>query len=991
MTTDYKNTINLPETRFAMKADLAKREPAMLADWETRQLYHQIQRETAGRERIFVLHDGPPYANGVIHLGHALNKILKDTVVKSKLMAGYRSPYVPGWDCHGLPIEIAVEKKIGKVGQKVDAATFRQKCREYASQQIDLQRADFKRLGVIGDWDNPYRTMDAKFEADMVRALATIYANGHVTRGFKPVHWCFDCGSALAEAEIEYHDKTSPAIDVAYDAVDKEAVLAAFIGARSQGHALWQQFDSLVVAVPIWTTTPWTLPASLAVSLGPDLEYRLIEAPARNGQRVLLAVAAALADKCAARYGSAGVDGAGVAHGDVVKGAALENQLLQHPFYDFRQVPVLLGEHVSAEDGTGAVHTAPGHGVEDFAVGQKYGLVEKFTAAELNPVGGNGVYLAGTPLVEGQFIWKANDSIVELLRERGKLLVATRIEHSYPHCWRHKTPVAFRATPQWFISMEKAGLRADALESIKRVRWIPGWGEERITSMIASRPDWCISRQRTWGVPITLLVDKTTQLPHPRSVELFEIIARRMEQGGIDAWFALDAAELIGAEADQYEKVSDVLDVWFDSGVTHRGVLAERPELATPGPDDKIMYLEGSDQHRGWFHSSLLTSTAMYRHAPYNEVLTHGFTVDEHGRKMSKSMGNGVEPQDVMKNYGADILRLWVASTDYRNEMSMSNEILKRVADAYRRIRNTARFLLGNLHGFDPAQHLVPVEESLLLDQWAVQQAFDAQQAIRAAYERYDFPEIVQRVQNFCTNEMGALYLDITKDRLYTMQTTSLGRRSAQSAMFRILEALVRWLAPVLSFTAEEIWAEMPGERGESVFFATFYDGLAATQASPQQRQWWNELLAIRSATSKVLEGMRVLGSIGASLEAEVTLYVDADQRDRYAEVADELRFGFITSKLELQALRDRPVYDVVAAKLGFESFVDDEARPTALAARADLPEHEVWVVARASEAAKCVRCWHYRSDVGAHAEHPQLCERCVGNVAGSGEQRRYF
>ncbi len=982
MTIDYKNTINLPETTFAMKADLAKREPAMLADWEARGRYRQIQEKTAARPRAFVLHDGPPYANGVIHLGHALNKILKDTVVKSKLMAGYRSPYVPGWDCHGLPIEIAVEKKIGKVGQKVDAVTFRQKCREYASQQIDLQRTDFKRLGVLGDWDHPYRTMDATFEADMVRALATIYANGHITRGFKPVHWCFDCGSALAEAEIEYADKTSPAIDAAYDVTDPVAVAAAF--------GVTVEADT-VVAIPIWTTTPWTLPASLAVSLGPELDYSLIEGPARAGRRVLLVVASALADGCAKRYAS-DADGQAVVLGHPAAGRVLENRLLQHPFYDFRQVPVLLGDHVSAEDGTGAVHTAPGHGVEDFAVGQKYGLIDKYSAAELNPVGGNGVYLPGTPLVEGQYIWKANDAIVELLAERGRLLASRSIQHSYPHCWRHKTPVAFRATPQWFISMEKAGLRADALAAIRDVRWIPAWGEERITGMIAGRPDWCISRQRTWGVPITLIVDKLTHLPHPRSAELFEPIAQRIAAGGIDAWYALDIAELIGAEeAGQYDKVSDVLDVWFDSGVTHRCVLAARPELATGGPDDKVMYLEGSDQHRGWFHSSLLTATAMYRHAPYDEVLTHGFTVDEHGRKMSKSLGNGVEPQDVMKNYGADILRLWVASTDYRNEMSMSNEILKRVADAYRRIRNTARFLLGNLHGFDPAKDLVAVEDSLLLDQWAVQQAYDTQQAVRAAYERYDFPEIVQRVQNFCTNEMGALYLDITKDRLYTMPTASHGRRSAQSAMYRILEALVRWLAPVLSFTAEEIWAAMPGVRDESVFFETFYEGLAATQGSPQQRQWWSDLLAIRSATSKVLEGMRVLGVIGASLEAEVTLYVDADQRERFAEVADELRFGFITSTLTLAALRDRPVYDVVAAKLGFESFVDDETAPTTLAAKADLAEHEVWIVARASTAAKCVRCWHYRADVGSHAAHPELCGRCVDNVDGSGEQRRYF
>ncbi|MBL8296856.1 MAG: isoleucine--tRNA ligase [Rhodanobacteraceae bacterium] len=981
MTTDYKNTINLPETRFAMKADLAKREPAMLAEWESQRRYQQIQEKTASRQRAFVLHDGPPYANGVIHLGHALNKILKDTVVKSKLMAGYRSPYVPGWDCHGLPIEIAVEKKIGKVGQKVDAVTFRQKCREYATQQIDLQRADFKRLGVLGDWERPYRTMDARFEADMVRALAMIYANGHVTRGFKPVHWCFDCGSALAEAEIEYADKSSPAIDVAYDAIDPAGVAALFDAPRD---------TDAIVAVPIWTTTPWTLPASLAVTLGPELEYRLIEALPRDGRRVLLVVAAALADRCAQRYGSA-VDGAAVVHGRAVLGRELEHQLLQHPFYAERQVSLLVGDHVSAEDGTGAVHTAPGHGVEDFAVGQKYGLVDKYSPSELNPVGGNGVYLPGTPLVEGQYIWKANSSILELVAGHGRLLASLTIQHSYPHCWRHKTPVAFRATPQWFISMEKAGLRADALAAIKQVRWIPGWGEERITSMIAGRPDWCISRQRTWGVPITLFVDKVTQLPHPRSVELFEQIALRMEQGGIDAWYALSTADLLGSEADQYEKVTDVLDVWFDSGVTHRGVLAERPELATDGPEDKVMYLEGSDQHRGWFHSSLLTSAAMYRHAPYAEVLTHGFTVDERGRKMSKSLGNGVEPQDVMKNYGADILRLWVASTDYRNEMSMSDEILKRVADAYRRIRNTARFLLGNLHGFDPTQHLVAVEELLLLDQWAVQQAFDAQQAIIAAYERYDFPEIVQRVQNFCTNEMGALYLDITKDRLYTMPTASRGRRSAQSAMYHILEALVRWLAPILSFTAEEIWAAMPGARDESVFFTTYYDGLSATQGSLQQRQWWNDLLAIRSATAKVLEGMRVLGVIGASLEAEVTLYLDVDQRDRFAEVADELRFGFITSQLALAALRDRPVYDIVAAKLGFESFVDDESAPTTLAARADIPDHEVWIVAKVSAAAKCVRCWHYRPEVGAHASHPELCARCVENVDGGGEQRRYF
>jgi len=953
---DYKNTINLPKTEFAMKANLSAREPAILADWHARDRYAEIQKRTATREHAFILHDGPPYANGVIHIGHAVNKVLKDIVVKSKLMAGFRSPYVPGWDCHGLPIEIAVEKEFGKVGQKLDAAEFRQKCREYAAKQIDLQRADFKRLGVLGDWDRPYRTMDAKFEAEMLRALAKIYANGHITRGFKPVHWCFDCGSALAEAEIEYADKVSPAVDVAYDAIDAKALAAKF-GVDIN--------DDTIVAVPIWTTTPWTLPASLAVSLGSDLEYSLVRGPMRNGRSVLLVIATLLRDACAVRYQSADDNGAAVTFPRSIRGSELEGVTLRHPFYE-REIPILLGDHVTAEDGTGAVHTAPGHGVEDFTVSRLYGLIEKYSASELNPVGGNGVYLPGTPIVEGQFIWKANDSITELLRGNGHLLAHAKFEHSYPHCWRHKTPVAFRATPQWFMSMEKEGLRATALKSIKDVRWIPSWGEERITGMIAGRPDWCISRQRTWGVPIALFVDKTTQLPHPRSEELFEQVAQRVEKDGIDAWSALDARDLLADDAERYEKVSDVLDVWFDSGVTHFAVLDQRDELARK-PGDKVMYLEGSDQHRGWFHSSLLTSSAMHGRAPYDEVLTHGFAVDQNGRKMSKSLGNVVAPQKVVDSLGADVLRLWVASTDYRNEMTVSDEILKRVSDAYRRIRNTARFLLGNLDGFDPAKHLIPVEQGVLLDQWAVQQAHDVQTAVVAAYERYDFPEIVQRVQNFCTNEMGSLYLDITKDRLYTMPTDSLGRRSAQSAMFRILEALVRWLAPITSFTAEEIWPLLPGVRGESVMFETWYDGLAAGQCSAGQRKSWNELLAIRATVSKVLEGMRAAGSIGASLQADVSIHLAADMRARHAEVAGELRFFFITSELRLADVADRP-----------EGAIRVEG-------------HDAWVVATPSEHAKCVRCWHYRSDVGSHADDPELCGRCVENVEGQGETRLWF
>jgi isoleucyl-tRNA synthetase len=957
MSTDYKNTINLPKTDFAMKADLARREPGMLAEWESKRRYDAIQERTSDRAHAFILHDGPPYANGVIHIGHAVNKILKDVVVKSALLAGFRSPYVPGWDCHGLPIEIAVEKDVGKVGQKVDAATFRAKCREYATKQIDLQRADFKRLGVLGDWEHPYRTMDFRYEADMIRALAKIHANGHVVRGFKPVYWCFDCGSALAEAEIEYHDKQSPAIDVAYDAIDPKALAARFGATIGDGD---------IVTVPIWTTTPWTLPASIAVTLGPELEYVLVEGPSRGGRRVLLVLAEALAAKALSRYGVDGMNMLGR-----VKGAELELFKLRHPFYE-REIPLILGDHVSAEEGMGAVHTAPGHGMEDFAVGQKYGLVDKYPAAELNPVGGNGVYLPSTPIFGGQFIWKANDAIIALVRERGVLLADAKITHSYPHCWRHKTPVAFRTTPQWFISMEKEGLREAALKSIRDdVAWFPAWGEERIAGMVAGRPDWCISRQRTWGVPIVLFVDKANHAPHPRSVELMEEVARRVEKEGVDAWYALDPAELLGAEASRYEKVTDILDVWFDSGVTHFCVLDQRANLAR-APGDKVMYLEGSDQHRGWFQSSLLTSTAMKGRAPYDEVLTHGFTVDAQGRKMSKSLGNVIAPQKVVDTLGADVLRLWVASTDYRNEIAVSDEILKRVSDAYRRIRNTARFLLGNLDGFDPAKDLVPVEQCLMLDQWAEQQAHDVQQAVVAAYARHDFPEIVQRVQNFCTNEMGALYLDITKDRLYTMPTASRGRRSAQSAMYRILEAMVRWLAPLVSFTAEEIWQHMPGVRGESVLFETWYDGLKATQGAPEQRRFWADLLAIREVAAKQMEVMRANREIGASLEAETTLYLDAKLKGEFEPYADELRFFFIVSELTLD---------------------DDGHAPPEAALVDPLKENGriAWVSVRKTDHKKCIRCWHYRADVGVNPAHPEICGRCVSNIEGPGENRRWF
>ncbi|UOV02277.1 isoleucine--tRNA ligase [Pseudoxanthomonas mexicana] len=943
MSQDYKATLHLPATDFPMRGDLPKREPDTLARWESQGLYAQLRENAKGRP-LFVLHDGPPYANGAIHLGHAVNKILKDIIVKSKYLAGFDAPYIPGWDCHGLPIEIAIEKKFGKVGVKLDAVEFRQKCREYAESQIDLQRRDFKRLGVIGDWDNPYKTLDFRFEANEIRALAKIVANGHLTRGVKPVHWCFDCGSALAEAEIEYADKVSPAVDVAYAARDAQAVAKAF------GTAVPADVE---IALPIWTTTPWTLPASLAISIGGELEYALVEGPAHDGKRRWLVLADALAARALQRYGVTDV----VVHARV-KGGALEGLLFAHPFYDTRDIPVLLGDHVSAEDGTGAVHTAPGHGQEDYVVSKQYGLLDKYTAAQLNPVDGRGVYLPSTPAAHGVelaglHIWKANDVIVDVLKQSGVLLAFSKMEHSYPHCWRHKTPIAFRATPQWFISMEQAHLRADALEAIKQVGWFPQWGEARIAGMVDGRPDWTISRQRTWGVPIALFVHRETGEPHPRSVELMRAVADRVEQGGVDVWYTLDAAELLGDEAKGYDKITDILDVWFDSGVTHEGVLLERG-LGKPAD----LYLEGSDQHRGWFQSSLLTGVAIDKQAPYKQCLTHGFTVDEHGRKMSKSLGNGIEPQDIMKTLGADILRLWIASADYSNEMSLSQEILKRNADAYRRLRNTARFLLSNLNGFDPARDLVAPAEMVALDRWIVHRAFEVQEKVKAAYDRYDFAEIVQALLNFCSVDLGSLYLDVTKDRLYTMREDSRGRRSAQSAMYRIAEAFVRWIAPVLSFTADEMWGYLPGERTGNVLFATWYDGLAPLPADAALNAAdFDQLLALREQVAKVLEPMRANGLIGAALEAEIAVSVNAATAAKWQPLADELRFFFISG-------------DVTVSEVSAD---------------------EVFVLATPTTKAKCVRCWHHRADVGAHAEHPELCGRCVSNIDGAGETREWF
>jgi isoleucyl-tRNA synthetase len=798
--TDYKDTLNLPSTDFPMRANLAQREPEMFAAWDRDGLYARVREACAGRPR-FVLADGPPYANGDIHIGHAVNKILKDIIVRSRTLAGFDAPYIPGWDCHGLPIELQVEKKIGKVGHEVDARRFREACRAYAAEQVDRQRTDFKRLGVLGDWERPYLTMDYQVEADTVRALGRIIERGHLLKGEKPVHWCVDCGSALAEAEVEYEDKTSHAIDVRFRVEDElDFMRRCTLDDDSDGP----------VSVVIWTTTPWTLPANQAVALHPALNYALVRV---NDERLLLA--ADLVEAAMKRYGFDGWQIVGHC-----TGAALEGVNLHHPFLD-RHVPVILGEHVTLEAGTGAVHTAPGHGQDDYLVGRHYGLPVE------NPVGPDGRFLPGTEFFAGESVHQANGHVIEVLRERGALVVSEKVRHSYPHCWRHKTPIIFRATPQWFISMDQAELRETALAAIRKVQWVPQWGQARIEGMVAGRPDWCISRQRNWGVPIPLFVHTESGRLHPDTPALIEAVAQRIEQAGIEAWFSLDPKELLGGEAANYQKVGDTLDVWFDSGVTHATVTEVRKELGLPAD----LYLEGSDQHRGWFQSSLLTAVAMRGEAPYRAVLTHGFTVDAQGQKMSKSRGNVVAPQKVVDTLGADILRLWVAATDYSAEMAVSDEILKRTADAYRRMRNTARFLLANLAGFDPKRDMLPPEKMLPLDRWAVDQALKVQARVTDAYERYQFHQIYQRVHNFCSVELGSFYLDVIKDRQYTTRADSVARRSAQTAMYHVIEAMVRWLAPILAFTAEEIWREIPGRRGESVLLSTWYEGLFALDA----------------------------------------------------------------------------------------------------------------------------------------------------------------
>jgi isoleucyl-tRNA synthetase len=942
-----KYPLNLPDTPFPMRGDLPKREPGWVAEWEKRDVYGAIRAARAGAPK-FILHDGPPYANSEIHLGTAVNKILKDIVVKTRSMAGFDAVYVPGWDCHGMPIEIHIEKKFGK---NLPRAEVQAKARAHATEQIALQMKGFKRLGVLGDWRNPYQTMTFKAEADEIRTLGRMMERGFVYRGLKPVNWCFDCNSALAEAEVEYIDKKTPAIDVAFPlaAEDRGRVAAAFGVAALDKPAF----------TAIWTTTPWTIPANQALNVHPDFTYALVDC----GDRLLI-LAESLVESCLQRYGLKGRALARCA------GAALEQVRFRHPLasqhsgYD-RFSPVYLGSYVTADAGTGVVHSAPAYGVEDFDSCKSYGMSNDEI---LNPVQGDGTYAADFPLFGGQNIWGANPKIVDALRVAGHLLHAEQQAHSYMHCWRHKTPLIYRAASQWFVRMdgptrETAGvmqtetvgetLRQIALRAIEATAFYPAWGKARLHGMIANRPDWCISRQRNWGVPLPFFLHKASGELHPRTLELLEAAAKLVEQGGVEAWSRASVEDFLPPpQAAQYEKVNDILDVWFDSGSTHRTVMrgSHAAQLAYPAD----LYLEGSDQHRGWFHSSLLIGAALDARAPYKALLTHGFTVDAQGRKMSKSLGNGIDPAELADKLGAEIMRLWVASTDYSGEMSIGDEILKRVVESYRRIRNTIRFLLANTSDFDPARDAVPVERMLEIDRYALALTAQVQAEVLDSCQRYEFHPVIARLQTFCSEDLGAFYLDILKDRLYTTPANSHARRSAQTALWHVTASLLRLLAPYLSFTAEEAFAVFSPNAAGTIFTEVYHElpGVAGHEALLAK---WSRIRAVRAEVLKAIEAQREAGRVGSSLQAEVDLHLAGDRHALAATLGDDLRFVLITSRASLHR------------------------------AASDAEEK---ILVTPSPHAKCSRCWHWRADVGADSEHPTLCGRCVANLFGAGEAR---
>jgi isoleucyl-tRNA synthetase len=942
-----KYPVNMPDTAFPMRGDLAKREPGWVKQWQDKQIYHRIRKAAAGRPK-FVLHDGPPYANGDIHLGHAVNKILKDMVVKSRTMAGFDAPYVPGWDCHGMPIEIQIEKLFGK---NLPTAEVLQKARAYALEQIDRQRAGFIRLGVLGEWENPYMTMAFGNEADELRALGKLLEKGYVYRGLKPVNWCFDCGSALAEAEVEYQDKRDPAIDVGFPFAEPDKLAAAF------GLPQLPAGDGFIV---IWTTTPWTIPSNQALNVHAEVTYALVLAE-RDGKPLLLILAQDLVESCLQRYK---LEGKVIATtvGEALAGIRFRHPLhAADPFYD-RYSPVYLADYVTTESGTGVVHSAPAYGLEDFQSCKAHGMQDDDI---LKPVMGDGRYASTLPLFGGMTIWEASKPICSALTDAGALFELKMFDHSYMHCWRHKTPIVYRATSQWFAGMDltpKDGgrtLRETALAGIEETRFFPDWGQARLHGMIANRPDWTLSRQRQWGVPMAFFLHKETGALHPRTPELLEQVAQLIEKEGIEAWQKLDVKDLLGEDAAHYEKNRDTLDVWFDSGATHYTVLRGSHAAQSQFPAD--LYLEGSDQHRGWFHSSLLTASMLDGRPPYKALLTHGFTVDEHGKKMSKSLGNTLAPQKISDTLGADILRLWVASTDYTGELAISDEILKRVTEAYRRIRNTLRFLLANTSDFNPATDAVPVAEMLEIDRYALALTDRLQQDIAANFERYEFHPVVSRLQIYCSEDLGGFYLDVLKDRLYTTAPDSAARRSAQTALWHMTHALLRLLAPILSFTAEEAWAVFAGEKAyedsaETIFTQTLWqfpqvpDGEALLAKYAALRE-------VRTDVAKDLEELRGSGAIGSSLQAELLVKAAGDKYRLLASLDDDLKFVFITSQAK-------------ALEVPTEA---DEA-----------------IAVTASAAPKCERCWHYRADVGSHHEHPGLCGRCVSNLFGNGEARRF-
>ena len=923
---DYKDTLNLPVTDFPMRANLPVREPEILAQWQQADLNGQLEEANSGKQK-FILHDGPPYANGHIHMGHALNKVLKDIIVKSKRMEGFHTPYVPGWDCHGLPIELMVDKKLGKKKREMTKAEFRRECREYAKVWITTQSEEFQRLGIFGNWADPYLTMTTGYEATTARELARLAERGSLFKGKKPIHWCASCVTALAEAEVEYADHSSPSIYVKFPYADALP--------KSLAH-----LTDKPLSFVIWTTTPWTIPANLGISLNPELPYVVID----TGSEYLV-VAQGLREKVLAAVGLAG--GLVVAPLDA---AEFDNKNCRHPLYE-RNALIMLGDHVTLEAGTGCVHTAPGHGHDDYVIGLKYGL------DIYNPVDDYGRYRPELELFGGMKLAEANRAVNDKLLEVGALLHESDLSHSYPHCWRCKKPVIFRATEQWFISMEHNNLRQKALEEIERVEWIPAWGRDRIYNMIEARPDWCVSRQRSWGVPIIIMYcEQCGEALNDGAI--MHHIADQFEEAGSDVWFEKDAAELLPAGTrcpacnhDRFTKESDILDVWFDSGVSHAAVCELRDELHSPAD----LYLEGSDQHRGWFHSSLLESVGTRDCAPYKAVLTHGFVLDKAGRPMSKSMGNVISPDEIIKQYGAEILRLWVAATDYRDDIRLGDETLQRLSDAYRRIRNTARYLLGNLNNFNPASDQVSSAELLELDRWALSRLARLTQRVRKAYEHYEFHTLYHAVHNFCSIDLSAFYLDILKDRLYASAPTSSDYRSARTTLYRIVDTLTRLIAPVLSFTADEIWQRLPGERPSSVHLAAFPEVVAADMDDALEATY-ERLLKVRNEVSRQLEKARGEKRIGQSLEAKVVLQVPGDYRELLNRYLPLLPAYFIVSQVELTE----------------HSLAAEES--------VQVPGLKVQVVA--ADGSKCERCWNYATSVGDHAEHPSLCSRCVAALA---------